>query len=135
MITNIVPGDVGDSPVVPLPGDNEPPRPGLDYADGRTLQELNDFAYEATDTAYARAQRPGMTIRIGRIDDEHIGALIFFFELATAIEGLLMAINPMDQPGVQAYKDFLGGLLGRACYESFDAEYRTWRGSRRDYTL
>ena len=30
------------------------------------------------------------------------------------MEGYLMDINPLDQPGVEAYKNFMFGILGRA---------------------
>ncbi len=83
------------------------------------MNAVSDFAYMATDTAYAKVARPGMTMTIGRLDEEHLGALIFLFELATLVEGRLMAVDPLNQPGVQAYKDFLTGLLGKPGLESF----------------
>jgi len=35
------------------------------------------------------------------------GALIFFFEMATAFEGELLDINAFDQPGVESYKNYM----------------------------
>jgi glucose-6-phosphate isomerase len=41
------------------------------------------------------------------------GMLVYFFELCCALTGLLMGVNPFDQPGVEAYKrgmlDYLAG--------------------------
>ncbi len=33
--------------------------------------------------------------------------------LATVVEGRLLGINPYSQPGVEAYKDYMKGLLGK----------------------
>ena len=37
----------------------------------------------------------------------HWGALLFFFELATAFEGELLGVNAFDQPGVEGYKNYV----------------------------
>ncbi|NUP99475.1 MAG: hypothetical protein HUU35_06440 [Armatimonadetes bacterium] len=106
---------------------------GYFFATERSLADINELAFVATDTAYAKAQRPGMTLSIDRLDEEHLGALIFLFELATVVEGGLMAVNPLDQPGVQAYKDFLNGLMGKPGGERFGEECRAFREATRVY--
>lgn len=108
---------------------------GFFYAAGQSLHTINEMAYIATDTAYAKAQRPGMTLSIRRVDEEHLGALIFLFELATLVEGRLMAVNPLDQPGVQAYKDFLTGLLGKPGLENFRQECLALRSATRPFSI
>lgn len=103
-------------PEVDIPADEEVSAGHLDdlsYVGHMSLAEVNRAAYQATDLAYSSDNRPGMTMRLGRLDERHLGALIYFFELATVIEGKLLGVNPLDQPGVRAYKQFLGGLLGR----------------------
>jgi len=35
------------------------------------------------------------------------GALLFFFEMATAYEGELLGINAFNQPGVESYKNYM----------------------------
>lgn len=135
VITNLVVAQADRSDLrVPVTAPDEPSR-GSEFLDGRSLSELNDAAYRATDTAYATDQRPGMTIAIGRLDEEHLGALVFLFELATIVEGKLMGVNPIDQPGVKAYKDFLGGLLGQPGFEVYRARYERWLRGRKDYRL
>jgi glucose-6-phosphate isomerase len=41
------------------------------------------------------------------------GALLFFFEMATAFEGELLNINAFDQPGVEGYKNYMYYKLGK----------------------
>jgi glucose-6-phosphate isomerase len=43
----------------------------------------------------------------------HWGELIFFFEMATAIEGELLGLNAFDQPGVEGYKNYMYYKLGK----------------------
>ena len=47
-----------------------------------------------------------------------LGYTIYFFELAIALSGYLNAINPFDQPGVEAYKRNMFALLGKPGYEA-----------------
>ena len=48
----------------------------------------------------------------------HIGQLIYMFERACGISGLLLEVNPFDQPGVEAYKKNMFALLGKPGYEA-----------------
>ena len=54
-----------------------------------------------------------MTINLERKDEESVGALLYFLEMATAYEGELLGVNSYDQPGVEAYKKNMFELLGR----------------------
>ena len=47
-----------------------------------------------------------------------LGELIYFFELACAISGYVLSVNPFDQPGVESYKKNMFALLGKPGYES-----------------
>ncbi|MCC7493323.1 MAG: hypothetical protein IT204_13295 [Fimbriimonadaceae bacterium] len=108
---------------------------GYFFAAGRSFAAVNEFAFMATDSAYAKDQRPGLSLTVPRLDEEHLGALIFLFELATVVEGRLMAINPLNQPGVQAYKDFLTGLLGKPGLEAYRDECLALRAATKGYVL
>lgn len=74
---------------------------------GRRYSELLGLAQEATEWALVRQQRPNCTIIIPEILPYHWGALLFFFEMATAFEGELLNVNAFDQPGVEGYKDYM----------------------------
>ena len=44
---------------------------------------------------------------------------VYFFELACAVSGYILGVNPFDQPGVEAYKKNMFALLGKPG-EEFD---------------
>ena len=41
------------------------------------------------------------------------GFLVYFFELACAVSGYTLGVNPFDQPGVEGYKNNMYALLGK----------------------
>ena len=51
-------------------------------------------------------------------DAYYLGQLIYFFERACGISGLVLGVNPFDQPGVEAYKKNMFALLGKPGYEA-----------------
>ena len=57
-------------------------------------------------------------VSIERIDEYNIGQLMYFFELACAISGYVLGVNPFDQPGVESYKKNMFALLGKPGYEA-----------------
>jgi glucose-6-phosphate isomerase len=44
---------------------------------------------------------------------ESLGALFAMYETACAIGGLMLGVNPFNQPGVEAYKLKMFELLGK----------------------
>jgi len=90
---------------------------GLNYLAGREVSYVNNKAYEATATAHRAGGVPNMTIHIQKLDAQTLGALIYFFEIACGISGLLLGVNPFNQPGVEAYKKVMFELLGKPGYE------------------
>ena len=52
-----------------------------------------------------------MVINLEDVTEYNIGQLIYFFEKACAISGYILGVNPFDQPGVEAYKKNMLGLL------------------------
>lgn len=53
-----------------------------------------------------------------RLDAHCLGQLIYFFERACGLSGLLLGVNPFNQPGVEAYKKNMFALLGKPGYEA-----------------
>ena len=51
-----------------------------------------------------------------------LGYLIYFFELACAVSGYMLGVNPFNQPGVEAYKKNMFALLGKPGYEELALE-------------
>jgi glucose-6-phosphate isomerase len=111
VVTNLLIATPGQDVEVPfVEGDPD----GLNYVAGKKLSEVSRKALEGTVYAYAREGRPSMTLHIPELNAFTMGQLIYLFELSTVAEGYLMGINPLDQPGVEAYKRFMFANLGRA---------------------
>ena len=65
---------------------------------------------------------PNIVINVEDKSEYSLGYLIYFFELACAISGYVLGVNPFDQPGVEAYKKNMFALLGKPGYEAEKAE-------------
>ncbi len=85
----------------------------LNYLAGREMSYVNSMAYQATAKAHYEGGVPNMTIAIKQLDAFSLGSLIYFFEIACAISGLILGVNPFNQPGVEAYKREMFKLLGK----------------------
>ena len=76
----------------------------IKYLEGKSVEEVNLAAQKGTIEAHISANVPVLQITIGRVDEEHIGYILYFFELACALSGKFLGIDPFDQPGVEDYK-------------------------------
>ncbi|MCL1895658.1 MAG: glucose-6-phosphate isomerase [Clostridiales bacterium] len=80
---------------------------------GRTYSEFNRAVLEGMTRAHREVGVPIIRVYIPDNSAYAFGQLVYFFELACALTGLLMGVNPFDQPGVEAYKkgmlDYLAG--------------------------
>lgn len=90
---------------------------GLNFLAGKTMDYVNKQAMQGTVEAHVVGGVPNIIINIKELNEETIGELIYFFELACAISGNLLGVNPFDQPGVEAYKTNMFRLLGKPGYE------------------
>ena len=86
---------------------------GLNYLTGKTLDFVNKKAMEGTIQAHVDGDVPNILITMDRLDAETLGHLIYFFELACAMSGKILGVNPFDQPGVEKYKMNMFKLLGK----------------------
>lgn len=86
---------------------------GLNYLSGKTFDFVNKKAAEGTIEAHLDGGVPNLKISIPEATPYHLGYLFFFFEKACAVSGYLLAVNPFDQPGVEAYKKNMFRLLGK----------------------
>lgn len=97
---------------------------GLGYLEGKTMDYVNTKAYQAVVLAHVDGGVPVMTVNIPRQDEFTLGYLIYFFEVAIGISGYLNGINPFNQPGVEAYKTNMFGLLGKPGFEEIGQQLR-----------
>jgi glucose-6-phosphate isomerase len=90
----------------------------LAYLGGHTLAELMWAEQRSTGWALAQRGRPSLTITLPRTDAFSMGALIYMFEMATAIAGELYDIDAFNQPGVELGKEATYAIMGRPGYET-----------------
>ncbi|KRK95257.1 glucose-6-phosphate isomerase [Companilactobacillus futsaii] len=95
---------------------------GLKYLENKSMDFVNKKAYEGVVLAHTDGGVPVMTVHIEKQDAFNLGYLMYFFEIAVGISGYLNGINPFNQPGVEAYKKNMFGLLGRPGYEELGEE-------------
>ncbi len=89
----------------------------LNYLAGKRLSEVNHNAELGTTLAHTDGNVPIITITIPALDEYYTGQLIYFFEMACAISGYILDVNPFDQPGVEAYKENMFALLNKPGFE------------------
>jgi glucose-6-phosphate isomerase len=94
----------------------------LNYIAGKRLSEVNLMAELGTTLAHVDGGVPNLRIRIPQISEDILGQLIYFFEMACALSGYMLGVNPFDQPGVEAYKKNMFALLGKKGFENQTAE-------------
>ena len=89
---------------------------GVGYLGNHTMTELLNVECDATRKALTEAGRPNSTIKLGAVDEEHLGYLFQALEIQTAITGSLYGVNAFDQPGVEAGKQITYSRMGRPGY-------------------
>lgn len=108
-----------------LPIPSHPDSSALDYLAEHSMGELIRMEQLATAAALSKNRRPHCTLRIPRVTEETLGALVYLFEVQTLFAGGLFEVNPLDQPGVEEGKKFTYALMGRPGYEEQGREYAT----------
>ena len=88
-----------------------------EYLAGQSFNKLIASELYATRYAVTRAGKMNLLIRLSELNEYTFGALIMFFEVATAAAGEFMDINAFDQPGVEEGKLATFALMGREGYE------------------
>ena len=91
---------------------------GLNFLSGKTLEYVNKKAMQATLIAHNDGGVPNILIELSDRTEYTFGYLVYFFEIACAISGYMLGVNPFNQPGVEAYKKNMFALLGKPGYEN-----------------
>lgn len=87
---------------------------GLNYLWGKSIDEINEKAFEGTILAHVHGDVPNIVINVPELNEHYLGKLIYFFEKGCAISGYILGVNPFDQPGVEEYKKNMFRLLGKS---------------------
>lgn len=91
---------------------------GLNFLEGKRVDEVNKMAELGTRLAHVDGGVPNILVNVPELNAYHLGQLIYFFEKACGISGLLEEVNPFNQPGVEAYKKNMFALLNKPGYEA-----------------
>ena len=101
-----------------IPIDREPLSPSRVYGADRQFiyARLESSPDRAQDDALAALERAGQpVVRIDVADPYELGAEFFRWEMATAVAGAILGVNPFDQPDVEAAK-----VATRALTDSYE---------------
>ena len=91
---------------------------GLNFLEGKRVDEVNKMAELGTRLAHVDGGVPNILVNVPELNAYYLGQLIYFFEKACGISGLLEEVNPSNQPGVEAYKKNMFALLNKPGYEA-----------------
>ena len=90
---------------------------GLNFLSGKDLHDVNRMAMTGTLFAHNDGGVPNIVLEVEDRSAYSFGYLVYFFELACAVSGYMLGVNPFDQPGVEAYKKNMYALLGKPGFE------------------
>ena len=89
---------------------------GLNYLQGKTLDFVDEKAFLGTLAAHVDGGVPVIIMDMGELNDEKLGEMFYFFELACGVSAYILDVNPFNQPGVEFYKRNMFQLLGKPGY-------------------
>ncbi|HEX6388212.1 MAG TPA: bifunctional transaldolase/phosoglucose isomerase [Solirubrobacteraceae bacterium] len=104
-----------------LPVADEPLGEPGEYGDDRVFVHLKAPDGEDRLAAFAKAEHPVITVNV-EAEPADLGRLFYFAELATAVAGWALEINPFDQPNVQEAKDNTKRVLDDGLPEVVEAD-------------
>ena len=90
----------------------------LNYLAGKTLDFVDEQAFQGTLAAHVDGNVPVITMDMGELNAKTMGEMFYFFELACGVSAYMLGVNPFDQPGVEFYKRNMFQLLGKPGYEA-----------------
>ena len=90
---------------------------GLNFLSGKDLHDVNKMAMTGTLFAHNDGGVANIVLEVEDRSAYSFGYLVYFFELACAVSGYMLGVNPFDQPGVEAYKKNMYALLGKPGFE------------------
>ena len=85
----------------------------MNFLSGKELTFVNQNAYMGTLFAHLDGDVPNIILELDSRSEKDYGYMVYFFELACAISGYILGVNPFNQPGVEAYKKNMFALLGK----------------------
>ena len=78
---------------------------------GKNMQEIMEAIYGGVTGAFRKKRKPFYQIKLEKIDEYNIGALLQMKMIEMMYLGALFNVNPFDQPNVEEYKKVTKELL------------------------
>ena len=110
-----------DAAVIPY---DEANSDGLNFIAGKDMHYVSRTAFKGTVIAHTDGGTPNIVLELSKRGAYEFGYLVYFFELACAISGYTLGVNPFNQPGVEEYKKNMFALLGKPGYEKLGEELK-----------
>lgn len=101
------------SEVISMPKNHGFQNDELGYLEGVTLGDIVDNAMKATRIAHFDVDTSSIVLEVPGDNLYALGYLMSFFKVSCAVSCVLQGVHPFTQPGVEAYKTNLMGLLGK----------------------
>lgn len=90
---------------------------GLNFLTNQNMSVVNRKAFQGTVLAHTEGGVPNIVLELEDTSEKSFGYMVYFFEMACAVSGYLLGVNPFNQPGVESYKKNMFALLGKPGYE------------------
>ncbi len=74
------------------------------YLKGKSLSDISEAQYKATQKVFKKKKIPFRNFYLKKRDEETLGELFTFFILETILLGMMIKVNPYDQPAVELIK-------------------------------
>ncbi len=91
--------------VMSPPYDLDVPESAEKMLAGKSMNRINQAALEGVMAAHRQASIPMLRMCIPSLTPYCFGQMVYFFEMACALSGLLSGVDPFNQPGVERYKE------------------------------
>lgn len=85
----------------------------INYLEGKTLDYVEEGAFQATLAAHTDGGVPVIVIDCGELNARKVGELSYFLKLSSSISAYLQGVNPFDRSGVGDYLQNLCRMLGK----------------------
>jgi glucose-6-phosphate isomerase len=91
----------------------EPPAglEGFSFLNGRRVGEIASAELTATQDGLTKNARPNYTVTLPRISPQAAGEFLLFHEVVVSILGVMLQVNPFDQPAVDEGKKIAREIL------------------------
>ncbi|MCV6607920.1 MAG: glucose-6-phosphate isomerase [Campylobacterales bacterium] len=80
---------------------------GTNFVNGKSFKELINAQCDSTLEGVRNAGVNTDLITLNKLDEYHIGYLIYYYEMLTSLAGYFLDVNTYDQPGVEVGKKIL----------------------------